>query len=149
MAMVYHAGNDGELKAWSIDESVMKEKLGAIVQEGHHVLQERGTLYRHGRDRPLSVSFHPKRDLITVHGSEKAVEILRIRSESEIRKFLARKRKRRKEKATAADADSEWTSLLMMKKRRRHLQCDCSRHFCSLCHCTDWRQSKVDRLGWG
>ena len=100
------AGNDGELKIWSINESIMEEKLGTNTQEGHNILHERGTLYRHGRDRPIAVTFHHKRDLIAVHGSEKAVELLRIRSETDIRKALSRRRKRRKEKLEAADADS-------------------------------------------
>ncbi|EXJ66894.1 uncharacterized protein A1O5_10089 [Cladophialophora psammophila CBS 110553] len=100
------AGNDGELKVWSINEIVLKEKFRTNVPEGQYILQERGTLYRHGRDRPLGIAFHPQRDLIAVHGSDKAVEILRIRSETELRKSLARKRKRRKEKTGTTDADS-------------------------------------------
>ncbi|KIX01850.1 uncharacterized protein Z518_09577 [Rhinocladiella mackenziei CBS 650.93] len=100
------AGNDGELKVWSINASVMKQKLRTSHQEGHNILQERGTLYRHGRDRPLAVSFHPRRDFIAVHGSDKAIELFRIRSESEVRRILTRKRRRRKEKGgTAADVD--------------------------------------------
>ncbi|OCT51307.1 putative WD repeat-containing protein [Cladophialophora carrionii] len=100
------AGNDGELKVWSINQSVLQEKLGTSIQEGHSILRERGALYRHGRDRPIAVTFHPRRDLIAVHGAEKAVELLRIRSETEVRKSLARKRKRRKEKEGPADTDS-------------------------------------------
>lgn len=100
------AGNDGELKVWSINEAAMKEKLNANAVGEHNIIQERGTLYRHGRDRPIAVTFHPRRSLIAVHGSEKAVEILRSRSETEIRRTLARKRKRRKEKEGPADADS-------------------------------------------
>lgn len=101
------AGNDGELKVWSINKSVMMQKLGSSGHEGQNILQERGTLYRQGRDRPLAVKFHPKRDLLAIHGSDKAIELLRIRSENEVRKALVRKRKRSKEKAQAgADADS-------------------------------------------
>ncbi|KAJ9500683.1 beta transducin [Exophiala xenobiotica] len=101
------AGNDGELKVWSINKAALEQKLGLNAQEGHNVLQERGTLYRQGRDRPLAVKFHPKKDLIAIHGSDKAIELMRIRSENEVRRTLARKRKRRKEKAeTTADADS-------------------------------------------
>ncbi|OAL38237.1 hypothetical protein AYO20_02296 [Fonsecaea nubica] len=100
------AGNDGELKVWSINDAVLKQKTGMNIPEGQNVLREQGTLYRHGRDRPLGITFHPKRDLIAVHGSDKAVEIFRIRSETEVRKSLARKRKRRKEKAGTTDADS-------------------------------------------
>jgi U3 small nucleolar RNA-associated protein 12 len=95
------AGNDGELKVWSINQGQLAQST-----EGRGVLQDRGTLYRHGRDRPLAVILHPKRDLIAVHGSEKSIELFRIRSETEIKKALARKRKRRKEKDAMTDADS-------------------------------------------
>lgn len=101
------AGNDGELKVWSINVSMISEKLGFNSQERRDILQERGTLYRQGGDRPLAVHFHSRRDLIAVHGSDKSIELLRIRSENEVRKALTRKRKRRKEKAGgAANADS-------------------------------------------
>jgi U3 small nucleolar RNA-associated protein 12 len=101
------AGNDGEIKVWSIDHGALKSKLTTTQDQGLNVLHERGTLYRQGRDKPLAVVSHPKRDIIAIHGSEKAVELLRIRSENEVRKMLSRKRKRRKEKAEATtDADS-------------------------------------------
>ena len=93
------AGNDGEIKVWSIDEGAMieisKEKVGS---EGRKVLTDRGTFYRNGKDRTIGISFHPRSDYIGFHGSEKAVEIWRIRSETEVQKSLQRKRKRRKEK---------------------------------------------------
>ncbi|KAJ5510131.1 Small-subunit processome Utp12 [Penicillium expansum] len=54
------AGNDGELRVWSIDEAAMmeisKEKVGA---DGRRILTERGTFYRHGKDRTLGIRFHP------------------------------------------------------------------------------------------
>lgn len=101
------AGNDGEIKVWSIDRGVLATKLTTTQDEGLNVLHERGTLYRQGRDRPLAIVSHPKRDIIAIHGSDKAVELLKIRSENEVRKTLSRKRKRRKEKAEAtAAADS-------------------------------------------
>ncbi|KAL3493017.1 hypothetical protein BJX62DRAFT_201932 [Aspergillus germanicus] len=92
-------GNDGELKAWSIDEAAMleisKEKAGS---EKRKILVDRGVFYRNGKDRTTGITFHPRADYIALHGSEKAVEIWRIRSETEVQKSLARKRKRRKEK---------------------------------------------------
>ncbi|KAB8271899.1 hypothetical protein BDV30DRAFT_212909 [Aspergillus minisclerotigenes] len=102
------AGNDGELKVWSIDESALieisKEKVGS---EDRRILTERGTFYRNGKDRTIGVSFHPRADYIGIHGSEKAVEIWRIRSETEVQKALARKRKRRKEKEAQRAAEKE------------------------------------------
>lgn len=93
------AGNDGEVKVWSIDEAAMieisKEKVGS---EDRRILTARGTFYRNGKDRTIGISFHPRADYVGFHGSEKAIEIWRIRSEIEVQKSLARKRRRRKEK---------------------------------------------------
>ncbi|KMU78103.1 WD repeat and SOCS box-containing protein 1 [Coccidioides immitis RMSCC 3703] len=105
------AGNEGELRVWSIDSNAMKEiakeKEGVNMQK---ILVDRGNLYRQGKDRTLGVHFHPHADYIAVHGSEKSVEILRIRGEKEIQKSLARKRKRRKEKD--GDQDGENANLV-------------------------------------
>ncbi|KAL1970448.1 hypothetical protein VTN77DRAFT_4092 [Rasamsonia byssochlamydoides] len=102
------AGNDGELKVWAIDENAMqevaKEKAGS---ENKMILIERGTFYRHNKDRTIGISFHPRADYIGFHGSEKAVEIWRIRSATEVQKSLARKRKRRKEKEAERAANEE------------------------------------------
>ncbi|KAE8150303.1 hypothetical protein BDV25DRAFT_172250 [Aspergillus avenaceus] len=99
-------GNDGEIKVWSIDENVMievsKEKMGS---EDSRILTEGGTFYRNGKDRTIGISFHPRSDYIGLHGSEKAVEIWRIRSETEVQKSLTRKRKRRKEKEAQRAAE--------------------------------------------
>lgn len=94
------AGNDGELKVWAIDMAGLK-RAGAVIGESaeHRYLQERGILYRQGKDRTLGIHFYSRSDYIAVHGSEKAVELWRIRSEGEVQKSLARKKKRRREKA--------------------------------------------------
>ena len=93
-------GNDGELRVWSVD-------LRGLYQITQHVIKppndrfllDRGVLFRQGKDRTLGIHFHPRDNYVAVHGSEKAVEIWRVRSESEIQKSLARKRKRKREKA--------------------------------------------------
>ena len=97
------AGNDGELKVWSID-LISLGQAATEISEGSPktFLRERGIMYRQGKDRTLGVSFHPRGSYIAAHGSEKAVELWRIRSESEVQKAIARKRKRRKEKVMAA-----------------------------------------------
>lgn len=98
------AGNNGELKAWSINGVALRDyDIKALHTE--KILCDRGSFYRHGKDRTTGVSFHPKKDLIAIHGSEKAVELWRIRSESEVQKTLSRKRKRKREKAIGADGD--------------------------------------------
>ena len=100
------AGNDGELKIWAIDLRGLGSAAKQVKDgfERTH-LRERGTLYRQGKDRTLTVLFHPKGSYVAAHGLEKAVEVWRIRSESEVQKTMARKRKRRREKLTAAAQD--------------------------------------------
>ncbi|KAF7542782.1 hypothetical protein G7Z17_g11278 [Cylindrodendrum hubeiense] len=102
------AGNDGEIKVWSLDAdglalSTRRVDMPATTQ----FLHDRGTLYRQSKDRATEVVFHPKRDYFAVHGSEKAVDVWRIRTESEIKKGLARKRRRRREKQRDGKAADE------------------------------------------
>ncbi|KAI4217235.1 MAG: hypothetical protein LQ351_000544 [Letrouitia transgressa] len=94
------AGNEGELKIWSIDMLGLGYAARQISDKPQkQYLQDRGFLYRQGKNRAIGVSFHPHGKYIAVHGAEKAVELWRIRSDAEVQKTLARKRKRRREKA--------------------------------------------------
>lgn len=94
------AGNDGELRVWSIDARALRELVKERSEsEDTKVLRMKGALYRQGKDRPLGIHWHPKYDYVAIHGSDKSIEIWRVRSETEIQKSLARKRKRRREKA--------------------------------------------------
>ncbi|KFY28896.1 hypothetical protein V493_02693 [Pseudogymnoascus sp. VKM F-4281 (FW-2241)] len=102
------AGNDGEIKVWSIDTDGLYALTKSVDRPlDRHYLTSRGLLHRQGKDKALEVSFHPKQDFFAVHGSEKAVEIWRIKSPEEVKKSLARKRKRRREKLVAAGKASE------------------------------------------
>ncbi|KAL3964117.1 hypothetical protein ACCO45_001121 [Purpureocillium lilacinum] len=93
------AGNDGELKAWSLDaEGLASTARRVDVSSTTQYLSDRGTLHRQSKDRATEVIFHPQRDYFAVHGSEKGVDVWRIRSEAEVKKSLARKRRRRREK---------------------------------------------------
>jgi len=91
------AGNDGEMRAWTIDGQALS-RVSKELGSGEKVLKDRGTFYRNGKDRTTAIIFHPKKNLIALHGSEKAVELWRIRSEEEVRKSISRKRKRKREK---------------------------------------------------
>ena len=103
------AGNDGELRAWTIDDDALLTAVREIsLKSSGKILKDRGSFYRNGRDRTTAVSFHPRKDYIAIHGSEKAVELWRIRSDPEIQRNLSRKRKRKREKAVEAmDEDKE------------------------------------------
>ena len=93
------AGNDGELRIWSIDVNGLGSLLSVVDEDAEKkYIHERGTMYRHGKDRTIDIKFEYRGNYVAVYGSEKAIEILRIKSESEIQKSLARKKKRRREK---------------------------------------------------
>lgn len=102
------AGNDGEMKVWSIDAAGLY-KFSTQVDNNveNRFLHDRGTLQRQIKDKALEVSFHPRLDYFAVHGAAKAVELWRIRSEDEVRKSLARKRKRRREKQASEGQDQD------------------------------------------
>jgi U3 small nucleolar RNA-associated protein 12 len=88
------AGNDGEMKVWSIDS----ENLGGRTGGDMICVHDRGTLYRQIRDRAAALKFHPDGNYFAVHGVDKNVEIWRIRGEEEVQKALKRKRKRKEQK---------------------------------------------------
>ena len=101
------AGNEGELKVWSINTTALARSVEQVLGSNKiSILRERGTLSRQGKDRTIGVSFHPNGKYIAAHGAEKAVEIWRVRSESEIQKSLIRKRRRRKEKSKVNGAQN-------------------------------------------
>ena len=96
------AGNDGELRVWTIDTKGLTQLSSSSTDDPEKkYLYERGTLYRHGKDRTLGIAYHASGDYLAVHGTDKAIEILSIRTPSEVQKSLARKRRRRREKAIA------------------------------------------------
>ncbi|KAH8815062.1 WD40-repeat-containing domain protein [Xylogone sp. PMI_703] len=99
------AGNDGELTVWSIDMLSLYQLSTKIATSiSSQYLHKRGVLHRQGKDKTISINFHPQYDYFAVHGSDKAVEIWRIRTEEEVKKSLVRKRKRRREKSALAES---------------------------------------------
>ena len=92
------SGNNGELKAWALNTAVLHISSENHDETRERVLQDRGTFYRQGKDRTTGMLFNSQRGLLAVHGSEKMVELWRVKTDSEIQKTLARKRKRRREK---------------------------------------------------
>ena len=107
------AGNDGELVVWSIDARRLNRYSNELNDTGSRILHNRGVLRRTGRDRTLEIKFHPRQDYFAIHGSEKSIEIWRIRSEEEVKRSLARRRKRKREKQATegvkVDLDQERT----------------------------------------
>ncbi|ODQ52305.1 WD domain, G-beta repeat-containing protein [Saitoella complicata NRRL Y-17804] len=94
------SGPDAEIKFWDINTSAL-----AITSDNAEEVKritQRGILMRQSKERPISLSFHPRGEFLACQGADRGIEIWRLRSEEEIKKKLTRKRKRRKEKAVEA-----------------------------------------------
>jgi len=105
--LILTGGGEGESKAWVIDARVLEEGRMDTVQgenggpmriikplvEG---LLPLATLSH--SQRIAQIQYHPEENLIAVQTTERTIEILRLRTEEEIRKKAARRRKREKEK---------------------------------------------------
>lgn len=105
--LVISGGGEGEAKAWIIDAAVLSGSrpvpldgqsdtpLRAIrpLVEG---LLPLSTLSH--TQRIAQIQYHPTENILAVQTTEKVIEILRLRTEEEIRKKVARRRKREKEK---------------------------------------------------
>jgi len=99
---------------WSIDSlSLSRHSVDEESKADVRYLKNRGVLHRQVKDRALEVKFHPVQDYFAVHGSEKGVELWRIRSEEEVKKSLARKRKRRREKQAAGAEKTDVSNSLV------------------------------------
>ncbi|CAB4425009.1 unnamed protein product [Rhizophagus irregularis] len=101
--MLVTGGEDAEFKVWIIDHEVLAKGLeiddsNKEENEIKKTIQFFGSVKREGKDRVVTIKFHPNSSLLGVQGPGKSVEIYRIRTHEEIKKKLSRRKKRQKEK---------------------------------------------------
>lgn len=101
--MCITGGNEGELRIWQIDSQALLGDSSATRK----VLVEKGAIFRHIKTRTVGITFDRTGKYIATHGTQRAVEIFRLRSPKEVQKSLARKQKRRKEKAKEKDEQTD------------------------------------------
>lgn len=101
------AGNDGELKVWTIDSKALASKTSDEVVR----VVDKGLLYRQSKERPSSITFHPTTPYFACNGSDKSVEVFRMRTEAEVQKAISRRRKRKREKEKDTAQDEATTDL--------------------------------------
>jgi len=105
--LVVTGGGEGEAKAWVIDGQVLSGSRLENAVEGQsgpiraikplvEGLLPLSTLSH--SQRIAQIQYHPTERILALQTTEKTIEILRLRSEEEIRKKVARRRKREKEK---------------------------------------------------
>lgn len=100
--VILTAGGEAEVRVWHVD--VGEDDSSSSNDKQRVVLQ--GVLLRQSKDRAVTVTFHPSAPFIAVHGNDRAIEIWRIRTASEVHKSVVRKRRRRKEKGIAVDDET-------------------------------------------
>ncbi|CAG8432793.1 526_t:CDS:10 [Diversispora eburnea] len=105
--MIVTGGDDADMKVWTIDYEVLESNFEVKNNQNENnvnnaevkkVINFYGNVKRQGKDRVVTLKFHPKVDLLGVQGPEKFVEIFRIHTHEEIKKKMARRKKRQKEK---------------------------------------------------
>ncbi|KAK7203116.1 WD domain-containing protein [Myxozyma melibiosi] len=103
--VVMTAGGESELRVWHID--VDDDAALTVRGSDNPRVALQGVLLRQSKDRAVTVLFHPSAPFVAVHGTDRAVEILRIRTSAEVHKSVARKRRRRKEKGGDVVSENE------------------------------------------
>lgn len=102
--IIVTGGGEGEAKAWWIDPTVTAGVRSSTTSDTDtralkslvDGLLPLATLSH--AHRIAQIAWHPEEQLLALQTTERAVEILRLRSEEELRKKVARRRKREREK---------------------------------------------------
>lgn len=124
--VIITGGGEGEAKAWTVDSNVLAGRT-ASVQTGEDGQPLRAITPLVAGLLPLAslshaqrigqVAYHPTENILAVQTTERTIEVLRIRTEEEVRRKAARRRKREKEKkekqglANGYEKDSEGPQL--------------------------------------
>lgn len=105
--IVITGGGEGEAKAWAINSDILAGKREmAVAENGSGPIRAITPLVEgllplatlsHAQ-RIAQVAFHPTEHLLAVQTTDRTIEVLRLRTEEEIKKKAARRRKREKEK---------------------------------------------------
>lgn len=74
------------------------------------------------RHRVSQIAFHPTQPYVAVQSHDRSVEVLRIRTEEEARKKLARRRKRAQEKKTKNKDSSATATMEIDAEEERDIQ---------------------------
>ncbi|KAH7916206.1 WD-repeat-containing protein [Hygrophoropsis aurantiaca] len=98
-SLIFTGSSEGELKVWSIDREALSEGLKASESgEVNKMIHSVTNIPLSSRHRVSQISFHPSEPYVAVQSHDRSIEIIRIRTEEEIKKKQARRKKRAKEK---------------------------------------------------
>ncbi|KAH7104251.1 WD-repeat-containing protein [Auriculariales sp. MPI-PUGE-AT-0066] len=106
-SIILTGSNEGDIKAWRLDHAA----LAAGLQEANNgqapiFILPAGELSLSSKQRVTQITFHDKQPFLAVQSNDKSVELLRIRTEEEVKKKRARRQKRAKEKGVAENIET-------------------------------------------
>ena len=108
--------SDGMLRVWHIDQKILSSKLSSDpnpasneskASEISKAVSFKGSIERQSNDKILKILFHPILDYIGVLGSEKSIELFKIRNDAEMSKLLKRKQKKAIKKGISNTSEIE------------------------------------------
>jgi len=110
-ALVLVGNSEGKVKLYEISKQSLRESLQREEDVPAKFLAEQGQIDLVGTKRVTQIAFDSHQSgasaqFLAVSGSDRSVEIFRMRSEEDVRKKLARRRRRAKEKAAKKQKDS-------------------------------------------
>ncbi|KAK9480728.1 WD40-repeat-containing domain protein [Lipomyces japonicus] len=99
--VIMTAGGEAEIKVWRV----------SLDNGDGERLQPQGVLIRQSKDRAATVAFHPVAPFFACHGTDRSVEVWRIRNDNEIKRSVNRKRRRRREKFQAGTNEQDEATI--------------------------------------
>ena len=109
-ALVLVGNSEGKVKLYEISKQSLRESIQREDGAAMKFLVEKGQIDLVGTKRVTQIAFDVHRSggtaqFLAVSGSDRSVEIFRMRSEEDVRKKIARRRRRAKEKAAKKQKD--------------------------------------------
>ncbi|TIA92554.1 hypothetical protein E3P99_00542 [Wallemia hederae] len=120
LSMLASGSSDGEIRLWSISHDNLKQGLtqddnGDFIKFIEHI----STLSVHtiNRKRITQLAFHESLPFLAILSSDKSLEVLRLRTEDEIKSKMARRRRRNKEKGKKGAQEESGEITVTMNDR--------------------------------
>ncbi|KLO08525.1 WD-repeat-containing protein [Schizopora paradoxa] len=100
--LIFTGSSDGDLKVWKLDHASLREGLKEdAIGELSKMITFAVSLPLSTKHRITEIAFHPTEPYLAVQSHDKNIDILRVRTEEEIRKKIARRKRREREKSKA------------------------------------------------
>ncbi|KAJ3123182.1 hypothetical protein HK101_006383, partial [Irineochytrium annulatum] len=121
-------GSEGDVRVWRVNGAMLAAKLeaatgaaaededeamaevaSAVAKDGttsrRRAMQQIGVLERQSKERVVTIVAHPLGRYLGIQGADRLVEIYKLRTDSELRRRIARLKRRQREKAKVGEME--------------------------------------------